>query len=236
MKLCSAGKSTPNRHSVKAHCHSDWEFVYNIRGNGITTVGDQSYPFEPGTVLLIPPQVYHDKVTEAGFEDIFFHFSGFESPHQIYFLKDTYDRRLLQLMQLLHSTYYDGSSPSVSSSLCDAILALVRPMLSGMEQSAFVQQLRLRIADSYTDPDFSLRAAMDTVPVNRDHLRRLFVKETGQTPHGYLSQLRLGKAKRLLSDGHSTVAEVAYRCGYYDALYFSKVFRSAVGIPPSQWR
>ena len=236
MRLCSAGKSTPNRCSVKAHCHSDWEFVYNIQGTGTTTVGDQTYPFGPATVLLIPPQVYHDKVTEGGFEDIYFHFSGFDCPHRVYLLKDTYDRRLQQLMQLLHSTYYDGSAPSVSSSLADAIIALVRPRLSGMEQSVHVQKLRLLIAEGVSDPDFSLRDAMDTVAVNRDHLRRLFVKETGQTPHGYLSQLRMEKARRLLSDEHCTVAEAAYRCGFYDALYFSKVFRAATGVAPSQWR
>lgn len=236
MELVNAGKSTPNRVSVKSHCHSQWELAYNIRGNGTTTVGDQPYPFGPGTILLCPPHTYHDKVTVHGFEDIYFHFTGFDCPRQVYLLKDTYDRRLLQLIQLLHSTYFDGSPPSVSSSLADAILALVRPMLSGMEQSAYVQQLRLRIADCFTDPDFSIREAMDTLPVNRDHLRRLFVKETGQTPHGYLSQLRLEKAKRLLAEGQDTVAEVAFRCGFYDALYFSKFFRSATGLPPSQWR
>ena len=89
MELCSVGKSPPNRVSAKSHSHSSWEFAYNVCGSGTTTVGDKTYQFEPGTILLCPPQISHDKVSDHGFEDIFFHFNGFECPRQVYLLKDT---------------------------------------------------------------------------------------------------------------------------------------------------
>lgn len=236
MELTNVGKSPSRRLSCKAHRHADWELAYNIRGSGTMTVGERSYPFEPGTILLCPPELYHNKTSSDGFEDIYFHFSGFDYPREVHVLKDSYDRRLLRLLQVLHTTYYESAAPSVCTNLADAILGLVRPMLSGMERTEHVRMLQNRIAESFTDPDFSIREAMSRIPVNPDHLRRLFTKEMGQTPQQYLSHLRLDKAKRLLSEEHEKVAEVAYRCGYYDALYFSKVFRTATGIPPSRWR
>lgn len=50
---------------------------------------------------------------------------------------------------------------------------------------------------------------MKEIPINRDHLRRLFKDALGQTPHDYLLQLRIECAKRLLSRGGEEGAAVA---------------------------
>lgn len=236
MKLIYVGKSAPNRKIAKPHHHSQWELIYHISGAGTMTVGKDKRSFSPGEILICPPGMLHDKVAQDKFSDLYFRFEGFDYPQEAYYLQDAYDGRIRQLMLLLHTAYYEQSAPSVCNNLADAIVGLVRPMLSGTEQNQYVKMLRNRIADGFSDPYFSLQDAMEDIPVNADHLRRLFLKETGQTPHRYLSQLRLDKAKRLLSDEDGTVAEVAYRCGFCDALYFSKVFRAATGIPPSQWQ
>lgn len=235
MRLDLVGKSRPNRRSAGMHRHSGWELIYNVDGTGIMTVGEQSYGFEPGTVVLCPPEVYHGKQAEQGFSDYFVRFSEAEFVRQVFVWKDTYDRNLLKLLQVLHSIWYENGSSPACSSLADAVLALIQPMLTGREQNEHVRRLRNAIAEGFTDPDFSIREAMRDVPVSADHLRRLFVQELKQTPHEYLAQLRLEKAKRLLSDERCSVSEAAYRCGFYDALYFSKAFRKATGVAPSHW-
>ena len=236
MNLIYVGKTAPNRKTAKLHRHPQWELIYHLSGEGTMQVGDEHHTFAPGQILICPPGMYHDKVSENGFVDLYCRFEGFEFPQAAYFLEDSYDRRIQQMMQLLYTLYYEESVPSVCSTLADAILGLVRPMLSGTEENQYVKMLRNRIAEGFSDPYFSLKDAMAAIPLNADHLRRLFVKELGQTPHNYLALLRLEKAKRLLSEEYGSVAEVAYRCGYYDALYFSKCFRAATGLPPSQWR
>ena len=235
MMLDLVGKSRPNRLSARMHRHSGWELIYNVDGTGTMTVGERGYGFEPGTVVLCPPGVYHGKQAEQGFSDYFVRFSEAELVRQVFVWKDTYDRRLLKLLQVLHGIWYENGASPACSSLADAVLALIGPMLAGRVQNEHVRRLRNAIAEGYTDPDFSIKEAMRDMPVSTDHLRRLFVQELEQTPHEYLAQLRLEKAKRLLSDEHCSVSEAAYRCGFYDALYFSKVFRKATGVVPSRW-
>lgn len=72
--------------------------------------------------------------------------------------------------------------------------------------------------------------------VSAPHLTRLFREHVGQPPHRYLQSLRLAQARVLLQQTQMPVGEVAMRCGYSDALYFSKVFAKEMGAPPTRWR
>ncbi|RAU95719.1 helix-turn-helix domain-containing protein [Paenibacillus sp. YN15] len=65
---------------------------------------------------------------------------------------------------------------------------------------------------------------------------RRFKAELGKTPVEYITFLRLEKAKELLVDTTSTLAQVASRCGYSNEYYFSNVFKHHVGMPPSRYR
>jgi AraC-like DNA-binding protein/mannose-6-phosphate isomerase-like protein (cupin superfamily) len=67
-------------------------------------------------------------------------------------------------------------------------------------------------------------------------LQRLFRRELDCTPLEYLHQLRIRKAQFLLRTHPDSVSEVAYRCGFSDANYFARVFRSAVGMSPMEFR
>lgn len=63
---------------------------------------------------------------------------------------------------------------------------------------------------------------------------RAFKKLTGLSPSGYLTRLRLSKAKELLTaPGRATLKEIASSIGYTDELYFSRVFKKAEGISPT---
>ncbi len=64
-----------------------------------------------------------------------------------------------------------------------------------------------------------------------------FKEVTGMTPAGYIRQMRMDKAKYLLSSNVlMNVAEISYSIGYNDPLYFSRVFREEAGVSPSQYR
>jgi len=72
--------------------------------------------------------------------------------------------------------------------------------------------------------------------LSRTHLGRLFKKITGRTLQSYLTQYRISQAVELMRTTELPLGEIAVQVGYANQLYFSKVFRSIYGVPPSIWR
>ena len=68
------------------------------------------------------------------------------------------------------------------------------------------------------------------------HFHRSFVRVFGQTPHQYLTALRLARARRLLESKRMTVTEVSLAVGFESAASFSALFRRNLGVPPSAVR
>ncbi|GAA2247429.1 AraC family transcriptional regulator [Herbiconiux moechotypicola] len=58
----------------------------------------------------------------------------------------------------------------------------------------------------------------------------------GATPLEYLGRVRMDRAKELLVPGGPTVGRVAEELGYRSDEAFSRAFRRAVGVSPTQWR
>jgi AraC-like DNA-binding protein len=68
------------------------------------------------------------------------------------------------------------------------------------------------------------------------HFFVLFKRVTGSPPIDYFIRLRMERACRLLEAGSWHVKEVAAALGYDDPFYFSRVFKSTVHVPPSEYR
>ena len=58
---------------------------------------------------------------------------------------------------------------------------------------------------------------------------------TGYSTISYVLQLKLNKAKKMLADTDIPVTEVSDACGFYDASYFSRMFKKEFGISPSHY-
>jgi transcriptional regulator GlxA family with amidase domain len=72
--------------------------------------------------------------------------------------------------------------------------------------------------------------------MSRRTLERRFKKSTGVTPLGYLQQVRVEAAKRLLEEGSQTFDEVTYLVGYEDIPFFRKVFVRLTGLQPKEYQ
>jgi transcriptional regulator GlxA family with amidase domain len=72
--------------------------------------------------------------------------------------------------------------------------------------------------------------------MSRRSLERRFKLATGTTPLGYLQQLRVKTAKRLLEEGTRTFDEITYQVGYEDIPFFRKVFIRLTGLRPREYQ
>jgi len=72
--------------------------------------------------------------------------------------------------------------------------------------------------------------------MSRRSLERRFKQATGSNPLGYLQQLRVETAKRLLEDSRRTFDEITYQVGYEDIPFFRKVFVRLTGLRPREYQ
>ena len=72
--------------------------------------------------------------------------------------------------------------------------------------------------------------------LSSQRLARLTKRLFGLTPSQFITKSRIAAASRMLRDSGSSVAEIAHVCGFYDHSAFTRAFRSATGMTPSDFR
>ena len=72
--------------------------------------------------------------------------------------------------------------------------------------------------------------------MSEDGFYRLFKATLGEAPGEYIISERLRAARLLLTESALSVGEISRRCGYESPFYFSSLFRSKCGCPPSVYR
>jgi AraC-like DNA-binding protein len=82
----------------------------------------------------------------------------------------------------------------------------------------------------------SLNQAAREACLSPFHFHRLFRATFGETPHDFLTNLRMDRARRLLASGEMSVTEVCLEVGYSSLGSFSTKFQSLVGRPPTQYQ
>ena len=68
------------------------------------------------------------------------------------------------------------------------------------------------------------------------YVSRMLKERKGMTLRQYIISYRLKRAKRMLELSGKSAAEIAEECGFTDASYFAKTFKSAFGITPKEYR
>ena len=90
--------------------------------------------------------------------------------------------------------------------------------------------------DFYYNTELSLSWLAGQCSVSESHLSTVFRKETNMTVTDYINKTRIRQALILLNTTSLPVGEIASRCGFFDANYFSRVFRKLQGQSPKQYR
>jgi len=98
------------------------------------------------------------------------------------------------------------------------------------------KQLELYIRDNYAKP-LTLSSISQALSISKSKLYLLAAQiEPGQTIFGMITRRRINAAKQLLARPDATVRDVAEQVGIPDYNYFTKVFKRAAGMTPSQYR
>ena len=72
--------------------------------------------------------------------------------------------------------------------------------------------------------------------VSYSNFRKLFKEFTGISPSLYQQDLKLQRAKELLSTTNLSIKEIAYRLNFESPDYFSSKFKIKTNLKPSEYR
>ena len=100
----------------------------------------------------------------------------------------------------------------------------------------FMCKFMALIEESYPDSDFSIEKASDMLGLSRVHLYRKVKELTGVTPTDFLRNYRLKRAAAFLREKGRNVNEVAYATGFSSPPYFSKCFKAAYTVTPTEYQ
>ncbi len=140
--------------------------------------------------------------------------------------------------------------PVWNPELAGALAVLARELAAGPALEAYASRPELRLdsrcdrrilevlefmAGHFREP-LALTRAAERVFLSPSRLSHLFRRECGTSFSGYLLELRILAARRLLTGTDLPVGEVASRCGFTDPDYFSAQFRRRTGESPTGCR
>jgi len=163
-----------------------------------------------------------------------------------------YDVELLPHLRAIHQAHDTNAMDAqwLVERLHELLAALVRRERACRVQIAGLPSLRtstrlevfrrVSVARDFIDSNFDQTLGLDVIAaqacMSPHHFLRSFKQVVGQTPHQYLMDLRLSKARRLLSVHDLPVATAAGRVGFESWEHFSRLFRQRYGQSPGTLR
>jgi AraC family transcriptional regulator len=187
--------------------------------------------------MMLDPQVLNQVASENGLS------TPVKIEHRVIFPDPT----ILHIAQLLKSEVNSGglAGKLYTESLRNLLAVhLLRNYTGAVEKPTLddspLDTLKLNQVKDFIEQrlaeDLSIADMAAVVHMSQFHFARAFKTATGQSPHRYLTQRRMEQAKVLLSVTRLSVAEVAYRVGFYNTSHFTAQFRKATGTTPKAYR
>lgn len=129
---------------------------------------------------------------------------------------------------------------SIDQVFDNLIEKLSENLLSWMEKKKLENSKPIRLAKQYINEHYNQALTLEMLGVkiglNPTYFSTVFKKETGKSFIDYVTEVRIQNAKQLLLDTDLSILEIAEDVGYNDLKYFSKGFKKATGLSPTDYR
>lgn len=253
LSLYSAGhEACAPGHSYGPKIRSYHLIHFVLRGTGELHINEHIFQLAAGDAFLIPA----GKVSyyKASMEDpwcyAWISFLGINSQMYLYQLMTSaetpyvihglepgkYQARIQEILSL-------NGTPTSQYLQANGILLQIMAMLFddiGFHESSWGKESLVDEIKFYLDMNYAeklkLQDVAKTFGIHPNYFTRVFHERFHISPKNYLTELKLKKACRLLTTTELSVAVIASSLGFEDQLAFSKSFKKAFAVPPSEYR
>lgn len=102
-------------------------------------------------------------------------------------------------------------------------------------RDSYVNKIKDYIQEHYAEK-ISVQEIADAFGLNRCYMAKIFKEKNGMSVHDFLLQCRINAACFQLENNTASISDIAKENGFSDQVQFSKVFKKAMTVSPSQWR
>jgi AraC-like DNA-binding protein len=247
-------RETGSDYAIAAHSHQGYQWYCVVFGKVRTVIDGKSLDLGPMDSVLIAPGV--SRAPRCSGAAPGYAIASF-SNHSLH-LENLLGRKVRipkELTPDLHTLITElGHNPGVNTGeMVDALLVriligLARTVTDNKtpEQSGsvplnknFNEEIASR-AEAFMRRNLHSKLTRDDVAaavhLSESHLARIFRLTRQQTVIERLTDLRIKRAKQLLLESSMSITQVAFDVGYGSFSHFSKVFKNAVSLRPSDYR
>ncbi len=237
--------------SVGTYTDAEYVFTYALRGDCLFNLGGRPFRFAAGDALLMPPYLTHalkplaDAVTHY---IVHFAFDGLADPLRnwptVVEVERAQRRRLQDCLDWLVKEWHEreeGYTQAAAARMLEVLVIYLRqtpkpagpaaaPSKAWRSIERALELMHRHYAEPLSGADLSQASGLGEA-----YFCRSFRAHTGRSPHFYLNQIRLEKAKELLFRGEQNCTQIAALTGFETVHAFSKVFRRHERLSPSAW-
>ena len=239
---------------TKGRILSEYQILYISKGKG-TFASDSTKKtnIKKGQIIFIFPGQWHSYCpsTDTGWNE---YYIGFEGSIIDNLVKNEFICRDNQILDVgvneelvnLYSTAIQVAKDDKKTSqqfLAGIVLHIIGMVISysqnkSLEQNSSGQLIErakiIMIENSHRQIDIPQIAT--NLGTSYSWFRKTFKEYTGFSPAQYFQELKLRKAKELLSETNLSIKEIAYKLDFSSYEYFLSFFRKKVGVTPTEYR
>jgi len=230
----------------------EFQIVYITEGNGVFSCGKKTYQVKPGCTMLLLPGVKHmyHPLLETGWHEYWVGFKGSYfsrlleegrlSKEHVFFETGLHNYILSFFSQIFDEVR--SQRPLYQLKACALILSLIAELLireRRKEQPNYYEKIVAKakyLMESNVYGVINLPDISDQLGISTSRLNEIFKTYTSMTPYQYFIQIKVNKAENLLEQEDIPVKEAAFRMGFEDQYYFSRLFKNKTGVTPSNWK
>jgi len=238
--------------AARGHRDSVHHVIWSPAGRTALSIGDAFFVLHPHQVALVPALTPHEEYSANASRSQFVWllvaadgatFVSHGAAHWAMQLPhpEAINGRVERLIEEVRLA--DEFHPAYFNAELRNVLIDVRRALSAEEPTSqrnwygsVCRAMEHYIERHISEPDLSLAQVARHVRLCQSYASSLYRLHTGNTLWFYLTKARVRSAKHLLLEPRLNVAEVAERLGFRSARYFRKVFKTATGLSPRQYR
>lgn len=249
-------RSTPGSYYFtweKGRVIDEFQFIYISEGGGIFENRSGAFKVKAGDVIMIAPNEWHRHKPniDSGWVE---NFIGFKGSYMDNILRNTafIDQTPvfelnndLSISTIFNDIYeaVDSEKPGYQQIVAGSILKICGHIVQVDRSRGFtdislediINSIRIYLrANVDQSIDFKKLAASNNISYS--YFRKLFKDYTGTSPRQFHLSLKLIRSKELLANTTKSVNEISEETGFGSIFYFSRYFKSKVGMSPNKYR